>query len=52
MTIFTLGKKVPNFTLPEITGQEFSLETYLKESKGWKLIIFLEELGAQFASMI
>ncbi|CCW05083.1 MULTISPECIES: peroxiredoxin family protein [Bacillus] len=40
MTIFTLGKKVPNFTLPEITGQEFSLETYLKESKGWKLIIF------------
>ena len=29
-----------NFTLPAITGQEFTLETHLKEHKSWNLIIF------------
>jgi peroxiredoxin len=40
MSIFKLGDKVPNFTLPEISGQEFSLDTFIKEHKNWQLIIF------------
>ena len=35
MAIFKLDDKIPNFTLPAITGQEFTLETHLKEHKGW-----------------
>jgi peroxiredoxin len=40
MSILKLGDKVPNFTLPEISEQEFSLDTHLKEHKSWHLIIF------------
>jgi peroxiredoxin len=40
MAIFKLGEKVPNFALPEISGQDFSFESYLKEHKSWNLIIF------------
>ena len=40
MTNFTLGEKIPNFTLPAITGGSFSFEDHQKAHNSWHLIIF------------
>ncbi|MFZ3591536.1 peroxiredoxin family protein [Bacillus sp. DJP31] len=38
MAKLKIGNKAPNFTLPSIGGESFTLENHQKES--WKLIIF------------
>lgn len=40
MAKFTLGDIVPNFTLPAASGNDYSLESYRNDHKGWHLIIF------------
>ncbi|WP_243292019.1 peroxiredoxin family protein [Bacillus sp. FJAT-47783] len=40
MSKFLLGDKIPNFTLPSASGNEFSFESHQKEHSKWHLIIF------------
>lgn len=40
MSKFKLGDTVPNFTLPAVSGHDYSFESYQNEHKGWHLIIF------------
>lgn len=40
MSTFSLGNKIPNFTLPAVSGGNFSIETHQKEHTSWHLIIF------------
>lgn len=40
MSIFNLGDKVPDFTLPAVNGGKFSLESHQNQHRSWHLIIF------------
>lgn len=40
MPKFSLGDKIPNFTLPSVSGSEFSFVSHQKEHPSWHLIIF------------
>ncbi|MGD6817218.1 peroxiredoxin family protein [Metabacillus sp. 84] len=40
MPAFQLGEKAPNFTLPAVTGEEFSFDSHLSEHKSLHLVIF------------
>jgi peroxiredoxin len=40
MADFQLGDKIPNFTLPSVSGEEFSFEVHQSEHKSGHLIIF------------
>ncbi|MCA1055998.1 peroxiredoxin family protein [Rossellomorea aquimaris] len=40
MPNFQLKDTVPDFTLPSVAGEKFSLEEHLKEHDSWHLIVF------------
>lgn len=40
MSKFSLGDKIPDFTLPATNDTEFSFELYRRKNKNWFLIIF------------
>ncbi|UII57074.1 peroxiredoxin family protein [Cytobacillus spongiae] len=40
MSVFSLGDKIPNFTLPTATGEDFSFDSHQQEHKAWHMIIF------------
>ena len=40
MTEFQLGKPVPDFTLPSVSGENYSFSSYREVKGGWHLIIF------------
>lgn len=40
MANFKLGDNIPTFTLPSVSGEQFSLEAHQSEHQKWHLIIF------------
>lgn len=40
MANFKLGDKIPNFELPSTQGDQYDIESFRNDNKGWHLIIF------------
>ncbi|WP_079526308.1 peroxiredoxin family protein [Halobacillus hunanensis] len=41
MSVFKLGEKIPNFTLPAVSGEDYTFEDYRQANEGyWHLLIY------------